>query len=511
MRAALQWARRLCFATSAACLVAGVVPPGAHAQTNPEEGRPSIYTAYGAAAGIHQQTDKIGGLAATAEPAYSSYPEALSVLGSDITNARASTYYPGTTLPGLGPLLCNQVFQNTEPLCPPPAYPISVAAPTTDGKPDGASTTTQELGTGGPFVISATSAKAHADRLSASAEALNGGAKQTTQASTAGAVLSFRRAVALATGGPVAAAAVRPAAEDPNTMTAGHMEASSLVSFPDPANTALLVATAKSVVTGVNLLGGAVHIDSITTSSTYRTDGRAPPSHDNQVVVSGVTAGGQPAVIDNNGIKVLGAGQGKPVLDAVNTALQQLMATTGTGIRLVNANAASDGKAPPPALTSESFAAGCGKGEADGVQFFQQANLNAANGGVYYVNATLGSACTDGVASSERGLIPETPIDAPAVDTGGLPLDTGSGALPPSDTGVTGSASPAAPTASSGSRPATAGGTSTRRITLGGLEAAFGRNVSDRLTWLYLAFTLAFIGLCLGGRFRTAARLPRHR
>ena len=46
MRRAVRWARRLCFATSAACLVAAVVPSGAHADTTSEQGRPSVYVGY---------------------------------------------------------------------------------------------------------------------------------------------------------------------------------------------------------------------------------------------------------------------------------------------------------------------------------------------------------------------------------------------------------------------------------------------------------------------------------
>src|SRR5258705_3085743 len=197
MRRAVRWARRLCFATSAACLVAAVLPSGAHAVAASEEGRPTVYVGYAAAAAIHQRADKEGGIAATAEPFYSSYPEALSIFGSDITSARASTYYPGATLPGLGGIGCGQIFAFPV-ICPPPAYPFTVTAPTGDGKPDGATPTSQQLPPdgSGPLVIDATFAKAHADRAFASADAANGGARQGVGAGTAASVLAFRKAVA---------------------------------------------------------------------------------------------------------------------------------------------------------------------------------------------------------------------------------------------------------------------------------------------------------------------------
>ncbi|MCU1464014.1 MAG: hypothetical protein JWO37_4089 [Acidimicrobiales bacterium] len=514
MSAMVQWVRRLCFATSAVCLVAAVVPSGAHA--DPVSDRPTVFVGYAAAAAIHQQFDKVGGVAATAEPIYTGFPEALSVFGNDLSSGRASTYYPGATVPGLGGIGCNQVpgVNQIPGLCPVPAYPLSVTVPTTDGKTDASSTGSQTIGAGGPLTITATSAVAHADRVYASAAAENGGAKQGVGAANAAAVLAFRKAVALATGGPLAAAKVQADAADSNSMTVGGMQATSRVSFPDPKTPALLVATAQSVANGVDLLGGQIHVNSVTTTSVYRTDGVSPPVHDNTVTVSGVTAGGQPAVIDNNGITVLGANQGKPVLDAINNALHDLFVATGSGLRLVNATAPSDGKAPPAALSSESFAAACGKGEADGLQFFQTADANRVpNGGIFYLNATIGSACTDASASPQRGLLPELPTipDLPPVGAGSvaLPDNSGSVATPAADTG-----SAAGGTAASGSNRAATSKQATTGSggrTLGSLEASFGRNVADRLGWLYFAFTFAFVALCLGTRLFMPARLPRHR
>ena len=60
-----------------------------------------------------------------------------------------------------------------------------------------------------------------------------------------------------------------------------------------------------------------------------------------------VTAGGMPAVLNQNGVTLLGANQGKPVIDAANSALQALFKATNSGLRLVSPSAPSDGSAPP--------------------------------------------------------------------------------------------------------------------------------------------------------------------
>ena len=506
---AVRWIRRLCFLTSAACLVAAAMPSGAHADTDVEAGRPSIYVGYGAASGIHQETDKGGGIAATIEPFYAGFPEALSILSSDDSRARASTYFPGGTFFGLPALGCGQAGDQIPVVCPPPPFP-TVADTRQAGKADATSTTSQQLGAGSPQAVSATTAVAHADRTYASADAVDAGSGQTVGSTNAAAVLNFRRAIALATGGPVAAAQVQPRASDSSSLSTGEMHAASSVRFSDPKNPALVVVTAIATVSGVDILGGAVHIDSVLTKSTYTTDGRTPPHHDDQVVMGAVTAGGMPAVLNQNGVTLLGANQGKPVIDAANSALQALFKATNSGLRLVSPSAPSDGSAPPPALSSQSFAGSCGKGEADGAQFFQGVDTSKFSGGVFAINATIGSACSDGVASPQRGVLGATDIvgDTGGVDIGGT-VGTGTGALTPEAT-PSGSAT-GTPARSAGTTPS--GRASTRpNIRVPFIEAELGLpRVTDRLTWLYLAFTLAFVGLCLGSRFFVPSRLPRHR
>src|SRR5206468_4558013 len=113
-------------------------------------------------------------------------------------------------------------------------------------------------------------------------------------------------------------------------------------------------------VSGIDGLGGTIHIDSVNTKSLYTWDGRGEPHHDDQVTVGSVTAGGMPATLDQRGVTIAGANQGKPVLDAANAALQTLFKATHSGLRLVSPSAPSDGSAPPASLSSQSFAANCG-------------------------------------------------------------------------------------------------------------------------------------------------------
>src|SRR5207249_99982 len=66
------------------------------------------------------------------------------------------------------------------------------------------------------------------------------------------------------------------------------------------------VVHADTALKGVSLGGGMVHIDAISSTSTARTDGRGIADHDEHLTISGVTAGGQPAAIDETGVHIGG-------------------------------------------------------------------------------------------------------------------------------------------------------------------------------------------------------------
>jgi hypothetical protein len=515
--------RRLCVA---AAVVFGtgafVLPTGARADLAPSLALGAappgtIFAGVGAATSVHEQFDAVGGVAVVVEPEYDNLPDALTIFNGDTQVARASTYYPGAAIATGGPFFCGQVIEpNFGPLAsitcnPPPGYPLMAQAPTLQGKPDAATPGTQQVGAG-PVNLTAVSATAHADHSYVDAAALDGSFSSAGASQSAAAVLAFRRAVALATSGPAAAAAVTPQASDSSTAAASSASATSHQSWN---RLGQLVVTATSTVKGASLLGGAVKISSIVATSTFTTDGGKVKQHSQQVTVSGVTAGGMPATIDQNGITVNGAGTGKAGIDAVNAALQQLLASTSTHIRVLSPTTSSKPGQVPAALDSASFGAACTSGEADGVQLYQQLDASQLpQGQNFFFSVTMGSACSDATVfpAAPTTLLPPITTPTPLGDTGvGGPV--GSATAPSQSPGdlsgaptAPGNVTPSAtgPLAASSGGAAARGGGLFRRLE-GDLA---GHSITSRFSLLYLAFVFAFAALALGILPFLRARLP---
>ena len=518
---------RLCIATAIMVGTAAfLLPSGARAASTPTAGSVgaapagAIYDGVAAASAVHEQFDAIGGIAATVEPEYDNIPDAFTVFNPNSPIARASTYYPGATVSGAGLIVCGQVIEPNFPapftsVCPPPPYPLTAQAPTQKGAPDDATPGTQQL-SAGPESVTAVAATAHADTHYVDASAMDGAFKTAGAGAGAAAVLSFRQAVALATQGAVAAAAIRPDATDSSTVSDSSASAVSHQSFDAAGH---LVATATSTVHGASLLGGAVKIASIVATSTYTTDGGRIKSHTQSVTIGGVTAGGMPATIDQNGVTVNGAGTGNSAVDAVNTALQTLLTSTSTHIRLLAPTTSNKPGQVPAGLNSGALGAACTNGEADGVQLYQQLDATKVpQGQLFFVSVTMGSACTDATVmlNPAANVVPPLPgVSVPPLSTptgGGVASpagssgsfsSTGAGPLP----GSLGAATPLATGPLAGTVPAARGGGTLRR-----LEADLaGHGITGRFSLLYLAFVIAFVGLALGVLPLLSPRLPHPR
>jgi hypothetical protein len=498
--------------------------PSARADTG---SGPAIFVGVGGAAGYHEQIDATGGgFAPTSEPQYANFPDAFTVFNASTPSARASTYYPGATTAGLGDIICGQViepnfgppskgtpFQTViDATCPTPPFPTVTTAPTRSGQADTSTPASQQLSGAGPASLTAVSATAHADHQSVSGDATDSGFTTTGTAGTASAVLTFRREAALALHGPVAAATVSPAASDNALAHGDSAQATSHQSFPNASSPNQLVATATSTVHGVGLLGGAIHIDSIVSTSTFQTDGQGQPKHTQSVTVSGVSVAGVAATIDQNGITVNGSGQGSAVVDALNGALQQLLTAAGTHIRLLSPSTSTKRGQVPAALSSGALGAYCTNGEADGVQLYQQADARSVpQGQIFFLSVTLASACSDATvfpASTTAGLptvvptgavgTPVTPGSPGQAITGGPVGSSTLGASAPSN-------APSSPAIGSPAAPSSGQG--------GGILQRFegdlvGHAISRRFAMLYLAFTFGFAAVVLGAVPVMFARLP---
>ena len=456
---------RLCFVAAGLLGLVGLVAPRVAAD-DAFTGRPAIFSGVAAASGIHETFDRTSGLAVVGEPVWGNLADGSSTFAADDVYARASVLYPGRAVTKGPGLVCGQLPASPlqDAICN-FSFPLSVEA---GNQPDVIVDVPQPLGTpGSPARANALFAKAHADQ---------------TYVSTDAALSAFASAGVLV------------------DSVAAHTRQA----FDDKKNPGLLTVTAVSELKGVDL-AGMVHIDSIVTTSIHKVDGLKVKSHKDRVVVGGVTVGGQPAEINQDGVTVTGSGQGRPALDALNSALQQALAAAKTKINLVGVTPASAHGNDQP----------CGQGSAGGVQFYTEQDLSQVpqQGGVFFANITLGQACTDAIASPAR-LGSEATDSQSGIEIGTKGADAGgtagatvaAGAASPGIAGTSAPSGVATGTSSEGSAsPRSAarhfGGTATR------FERQLrGAVVSHRLDILYLAFTLAFVGLCIGSRMLSASR-----
>jgi hypothetical protein len=96
-----------------------------------------------------------------------------------------------------------------------------------------------------------------------------------------------------------------------------------------------LVLTSESVVNGIDLGGGQLHIDQVRSVATARVDEGKISKATAVTTVSGATAGGQAVSIDSDGVHVAGNGDDGAARDAVNAALAALDAS-GMTVRMLD-------------------------------------------------------------------------------------------------------------------------------------------------------------------------------
>jgi hypothetical protein len=490
--------RRLCFASAALILLLAVVAPAfARAADDPDADRPVVWGGDAAAAAIHAQVDTKQGVLPVYQPFFANFPDAQTEWNPGTANARASTYYPGPTGTNAIPLICDQGLKQAPgaPCDPSPRFPTVAQAD--NATPDSRIDTSQTIGAGSTLTINAASAVAHADRKSVSSDGVLGAVNVAGGPSAAAAGLGFRRQAAAILRGPAAAAAVTPQAADSSALHVDSVVAHTKQVY-DTAG-ALLV-TAQATLKGVSLAGGAIRIDSISSSSVARTDGRGIATHDEHFTLGGVTVSGQPAAIDETGVHIGGnSTSAKALTDALNGALKAM------GAHVALASTAGDVIGGNPTTV---------KSDNQGLVFYIEQFLPIPNASdVYFATFTLGvtgataTAALDrnGSPPAETGGIggistPEAPVAAP--DTSPASLDTSSGAAPSTGgTFSTGSPGRSAPRVL-GNRRKSSGGVA------GFEEQLIGAVISHRFDLLYLAFTIAFIGVCLSSRL-LVPRAPR--
>ena len=454
--------RRCCFAAASILAASSLLTPWVGAA----EERPDNFASRAAATAVEAYFNTVPEQVIP-EILRVDLPDADSQFDSNVGKSRASTLYPGLLVAQGGSLLGTA----GAPVTPPP-YPLSAYADHPES-PDAKVTTGQQI-PAGPLNVDAGQAEAHADDKTVTARAVNGRIDIAGDSSTAAAALSLRRQAAAILRGPLAAAAVRPAAADTALVHVDSSVAETSHVFQDGA----LIVKATSTLTGVRLLGGSISIDQIVSTATSRTDGETATS-DRKVVISGAKVDNEPATIDENGVTVGSgtSGQGRDGIDQLNEAVADALTQAGFELRLLSATKKVEGAAADAAVEGLLLSARGGdtsNGFVSHVLLGKAGTLVAAS--PFEVLDEAGDALT-GDAGAVTGL------DAP------VPPSGGDVALGPVDGGSGTPSTPAAPDRGTGG-----GATARPRL------ASVTDVTANRVEALYLALALAAFGLALGWR-----------
>lgn len=466
-------ARRGCFVAAAAAGLFGLVAPGA---SGADADRPGQWDSTSAAAAV-EVIANTSPAQVVADVVRLDLPDSESTWSTNIAKARASTFYPGVVLTQGGNLLCQTPLK-----CVPTPHPFTAYAEYPES-PDGKT----EVGSSvvnGPLAFDASAVKAHAGTDKVVAEANDGRLQITGSPAASSAALDLRRAIAAARGGAIAAAAVRPSADDATVVRAAALTSKTSHTFDHGA----LVVTGEARLTGIGLLGGTITIDSIVSRAVSEVDSTGKGTAEQTMTVAGVSVGGNPARIDEEGITVgPGGPQGADAIAQLNKALRDALSAANLQISALQGDRqVQDGSA---------------KATVGGILIAGGADAGALPGGTGVVTSVLlGKTGTIAAASAGAGdLLSGVGDDLSGDARPALPdAATGPGVLGDSTLGAlaapASAASPGAP-ASPHSRPAAGARGAGRAI-----PAAFTDPAAARVKALYLALALAFLGLALGWR-----------
>jgi hypothetical protein len=313
--------RRSCFAGATVLAASALLAPAAGGQEAPaDDARPGTWSSRAAATAI--------GLMINTEPPQvtpeivnASIPDSDTQFDASIAKARASTVYPGLLAAQGANLTCQ--FQ----CAPVPPYALSAYAENPQ-QPDARIETGQEVPVGEGGGVQAGTAVAHAAEDGVSAKATNGRFDLSGGPATAAAALDLRRTVTALVKGPVAAATVKPQADDDSLVHVDSAVSETSHVFKDGA----LVVTATSTLKGVHLLGGQIVIESIASRAMSTSDGQAAKV-ERSLKIGAITVAGQPAHLDDEGLAIGPSGsQGGDGFDALNTALADALGAAGIDV-----------------------------------------------------------------------------------------------------------------------------------------------------------------------------------
>jgi hypothetical protein len=259
--------------------------PG-HAAADP---RPDVYDGAAVASVLHVQADREPQLFPVTDPLHAEIPYATTALDSSGgATASAASLYPGAGALGLRGLLCTFDSRACLPL---PDYPLMATAsyPTA---PDAQAQPSQPP-VAGPIGVTPGLTVAHADPNRVEARAQAAGLDVAGVVSVESAATHSKQAFEGGT----------------------------------------LVVTAESTLQGLDIGGGALHVDALRSVSVSRVDGRQVTTTSATTTLTGATAGGTPVTVDSTGVHVAGNGDDGVATSNANAVLAALQAA-GIDVRL---------------------------------------------------------------------------------------------------------------------------------------------------------------------------------
>ena len=316
--------RRACLLGAAGCVALSVALP-AVADEEVTVAAPAVWRGAASAAGATFEVNRDALLPVPNALRFSAL-EGESVFDTDLQTARASLLYPGEGVLQGPNLACGTFgasappdFQPLLDLCATYDYPLSVFADATE--PDRSTNGSLRLGKpSDPVSVEAVTARAHA--------ALDG--------STSDAVINDLRVLGLPVLDPVPLLPIEELELDPSIVriAGGTARTRQVID-----RAGRLVVESSSTLTGIDLVGGLIRIGSIRSVSTATDDGNDRRTSDASFEVGGVTVGGVPAQVTDQGL-VIGAPSGSsgPLQEQLENAVDQLVGALGVELSLLPAS-----------------------------------------------------------------------------------------------------------------------------------------------------------------------------
>ena len=478
--------------TTCAVGVAGLalVPFAARALSPPAAPLPLAFGGVASVSGLYEHLDSTPGVAPTSEPVFASFADGNSTYSPQTLYARSAPYYPGDTVNGLSGLLCTA---GLPPACNAPPLPLTATA--NQQTPDASVSLVPAVVPGASVPFSATAfrgeAHAHAETGVSTTAVVTGVDESTAAGAAATRIQSLRSELAAILGHSVGAGSA-------SLLSIGTISGTTSQAFTN----GVLHVHAEVQDSGINLLGGVLHIGSVTAVSDTTSDGQSKPKHTDTAQATGVTVAGLAAAIDQNGITINGAGVPSAVVKGVADALNKTLVGLGASVQFLGHSSGAAVLQPGT----------CTNGEADGLQIHVSADLRSVpvEGALFYDDIAIGAACTTASVGA-ADVTNSTPATAvPGAAGGG---DSGSSAGTP---GVPGSSAvgvsqaPGSPDAGTAPTPVALGpGTARPTGLFPSLEALLGTDrLTDSFAFLYLAFVVTAVAFLVGA---TPFFQPRHR